>query len=203
MTFLPPNPLYVGPAAHTMTGSNKPVHRIVLHSTVSPCEQGGAAKVARYFRSPESGGSAHYVVDPGVVLQVVYDSVIAEHAPPNPHSLGIEMCDMPAGTLVRWDDPATDLHSTRKNPLRWIEPNHRKMLRRVALLTAELCLAYDVPVVFLSSADLVAGKHGITTHANVSMAWNQSTHWDPGLWPKRSFMRQVRKDVKRLKAAQA
>lgn len=193
-----PAPRYVGPAFHTTAGHNKPINRIVLHSTVSPCVPGGAEHIAAYFRSAVSGGSAHYVVDPSEVVQVVFDDEIAWHAPPNQHSLGIEMCDMPATSINRWDDPATDMHSTRKNPLRWLEPNHRRMLRRAARLTAELCLAYDVPVRFLSSKDLLAGAHGITTHANVSGAWHESTHWDPGVWPKRSFMRAVRNQVKTL-----
>lgn len=179
----PPKPRYLGPAAHTSPGENKPIHRIVLHSTVSPCQSGGAAATARYFRSSASSGSAHYVVDPTDTVQVVFDSVIAWHAPPNPNSLGIEMCDMP--TLL--------------NLLRWVDKNHRDMLKRAALLTAQLCVAYDVPPAFLSIRALKAGKHGITTHNNVSKAFGQSSHWDPGAWPKRLFMRMVRTEVARLK----
>src|SRR5690349_17271161 len=93
--FRAPAPPYLGPAAHTSEGDNRPINRIVIHSTVSPCEPGGARKIAAYFRGRGSGGSAHYVVDPGEVVQVVYDGVIAWHAPPNAHSLGIEMCDIP------------------------------------------------------------------------------------------------------------
>jgi hypothetical protein len=55
-----------------------------------------------------------------------------------------------------------------------------------------------VPVRFLSAQQLLAGEHGITTHANVTQAFHQSTHWDPGLWPKRAFMRQVRAFVDEL-----
>jgi hypothetical protein len=51
MTYPPPNPVYLGPAAHTSEGSNKPIDRIVIHATVSPCVEGGARNVARYFRS--------------------------------------------------------------------------------------------------------------------------------------------------------
>ena len=182
--YPPPSPPYLGPAAHTSAGDNKPIHRIVLHSTVSPCAPGGARQIAAYFRSPSAGGSAHYVVDPDEIVQVVKDSVIAWHAPPNSNSLGIEMCDMPNTTTAdRWNDAA-----------------HQKMLARVATLTAQLCLAYDVPAVFLTAADLQAGKRGITTHNNVSQAFHQSTHWDPGAWPQVKFMAAVRSEIARIKA---
>lgn len=171
----PPNPPYLGPAANHSGSGNKPIHRIVIHSTVSPCEPGGARNIAAYFRSESAGGSAHYVVDPAETVQSVYDGVIAWHAPPNSHSIGIEMCDYPSASSAK----------------RWRDGNHRRMLRRVARLTARLCLAYDVPIRFLSPADLKAGKHGITTHSNVSRAFRQSSHWDPGAWPRRAFMRQV------------
>lgn len=185
MTIAPPSPPYVGPAAHTSAGDNKPINRIVLHSTVGPCEPGQARHIAGYFRSPGSGGSAHYVVDPKETVQVVYDGVIAWHAPPNQHSIGIEMCDYPSSVTAN----------------RWKDANHKAMLDRVAELTARLCLAYGVPIQFLTSADLLAGKRGITTHNNVSQAWHQSTHWDPGMWPRWRFMRAVRKHARAIKKA--
>lgn len=182
MTFPPPSPPYLGPAAHTSPGSNKPINRIVIHSTVSPCREGQAVNTAAYFRSQAAIGSAHYVVDPGTVVQVVYDSVIAWHAPPNPHSLGVELCDMPGmGLAAR---------------LRWSDAEHRRTLRRAVRLVAQLCLAYDVPVEFLDPEALKAGKRGITTHANVSAAFHESTHWDPGDWPQLSFMGRVRRRVR-------
>lgn len=199
----PPSPLYLGPAAHTSSGSNQPVERVVIHMTVSPCVAGGARATARYFNSAAAAGSAHYIVDPAEVIQDVHDSVIAWHAPPNPRSLGIELCGYPSSTSdAAWMVPHDQRHGTV--PLwRWLQRDHRRMLNLAAELTAQLCLAYDVPIVFLTARDLVAGKHGITTHANVSAAWHQSTHWDPGLWPKRLFMARVRRHAVRLQKAAA
>ena len=191
VTVQPPSPKYLGPAAHTSAGDNKPINRIVIHSTVSACKPGGAEEIAAYFRSPKSGGSAHYVVDPAAEVQVVYDGVIAWHAPPNPNSLGIEMCDTPGP--VPNDPPGSARFKAAKRAWRWVQPNQQAMLKRTARLTAQLCAAYDVPTRFLSIDDLKAGKHGITTHNNVSQAFHQSTHWDPGFWPRRRFMRLVRK----------
>jgi N-acetylmuramoyl-L-alanine amidase CwlA len=180
-----PAPPYVGPAAHTSSGSNKPVNRVVIHSTVSPCEPGGARRIAAYFRSPSSGGSAHYVVDPGEVVQVVYDNVVAWHAPPNENSLGVELCDMPSATSAA----------------RWADKDHRAMLDRAAQLTAQLCLAYGVPPRFRTVVGLRLRRRGVTTHANVSKAFGQSSHWDPGAWPRAAFMRDVRRYYRATKRA--
>lgn len=198
MTYQPPSPRYLGPAAHTSTGSNKPIHRVVIHSTVSPCVPGGAENIARYFKTPQATGSAHYVVDPVEVVQVVYDSVIAWHAPPNDNSLGIEMCDNPGPVPTAKVGSAAYKAALRS--WRWIVPDQRRMLRRTAQLTAELCVAYSVPVRWLTPSDLLAGKHGITTHANVTAAWHQSTHWDPGFWPRRRFMMMVRAEAKKIRS---
>lgn len=203
MLYPAPNPPYLGPAAHITPGHNKPIDRVVIHMTVSPCVPGGARATARYFNGSSAGGSAHYIVDPAEVIQDVHDDSIAWHAPPNPHSLGIELCGYPSSTTEdAWMVPRDQRHGSV--PVwRWLAKDHRAMLNLAAELTAELCLAYGVPIVFLSARDLVAGKHGITTHANVSAAWHQSTHWDPGVWPTRLFMRRVRRHAARLEKAAA
>ena len=192
-----PSPPYAGPPAHYSAGNNKPIRRIVIHSAVCPCEPGRAKQVAAYFRSESSGGSAHYITDPTTTLQSAWDSVICWHAPPNSNSIGIEMCDTPGP--VPNDKPGTAAYKALKRAWRWIKPNQREMLRRTARLTARLCLAYDIPAVFLSVADLQANKEGITTHANVSLAFHKSTHWDPGFWPKRRFMKLVRQYIEKIK----
>lgn len=183
MTTTPPSPPYLGPAYRHGDNDNKPIRRIVIHSTVSPCELGGARNIAGYFRSSSAGGSAHYVVDPGEVVQVVYDSTVAYHAPPNQHSLGVELCDYPvAGSAARWKDR-----------------EHRLMLDRAAMLVAQLCLAYGVPGYYRNATQLRGGAHGVTTHAQVSEAFRQSSHWDPGAWPRRRFMRKVRRNIRQLR----
>ena len=179
-----PSPVYLGPAARDGGPGNKPIRRIVIHSTVSPCQRGGARNIARYFATTDRFASAHYVVDPGEVVQVVYDSTIAYHAPPNSGSLGVEMCEVPSQDLARW-----------------AEPNRSEMLDRTAQLVAELCLAYGVPVAHRGPIGLRLGRRGITTHANVGKAWGQTDHWDPGAWPRRDCMRAVRRYRRALRKA--
>jgi hypothetical protein len=180
--YPPPAPPYVGPASYKGGSNNKPIRRIVLHGTVSPTERGGARRIAAYFRSDAARGSAHYVVDPGEVVQVVYDSDVAYHDGVNVNSLGVEMCDPVEGPITRWDDRP-----------------HRQMLRRCARLTAELALAYDVPVRWVGVKALRAGRQGITDHDKMSKAFRKSTHWDLGAFRRYRFMRLVRAEVDRIK----
>lgn len=193
MNYYPaPTPPYLGPPARYSAGNNKPIARIVLHGTVSPTEVGGARKIAAYFRSTAAGGSAHYVVDPGEVVQVAYDSVVCWHAPPNANSLGVEMCDWVA-----------DGGRGAALPLsRWNHGDHAAMLARTARLVAQLCLAYDVPPRMVGPVGLRAGRRGICEHSDVAEAFKQSSHWDCGNFPRRRFVRMVRQYVAAAKAQQ-
>lgn len=176
-TIPPPTPPVVGgtPARHSGE-DNHPITRVVIHSAVMPCAPGAARKLAAWNSAGTTGGSWHYAVDPAETIQCSFDRFVCHHAPPNGHSIGIEMADMPSS-----------------NGARWLWRDQRRMLRRTARLTAELCLAYDLPLVFLGPAQLAAGRKGITTHAMVSDTWRQSSHWDPGAWPRKKFMRLVRR----------
>jgi len=142
--------------------------RVVIHSTVGGGFPGASASgmahsVAEYFARPSTGGSAHYVVDDANEEHCVPEDTIAWHAPPNEHSLGIEIASEPTFTREQWLDdrvwPAVEKAAARAN---------------------DLCDRYKIPKVKLSVADLLAGKHGICGHVDVSQAWHQSTHWDPG-----------------------
>jgi hypothetical protein len=187
MTSYPaPAPPYVGPPKRHSGHGNKPINRIVMHGTVSPCERGGARKIAAYFRSDSAGGSAHYIVDPGEAVQSAYDDLIAWHAPPNKNSIGVELCD-PVG------DSKGALPMSR-----WDGGNHADMLGIAARLVAALCLAYDVPAVFLSPADLKAGKRGLCEHSDVSQAFGQSSHWDLGNFPRATFLKAVKVEMKKI-----
>lgn len=184
MKIPPPNPPYLGPARNHGAATNRPLERIVIHETQSPCEPGAARATAAYFRTTTKDASAHYIVDPGEVVQSVYDSVVAYHAPPNEHSIGIELCGY---------------SDTDKG--RWKTANRRKMTALAQRLVAELCAAYGIPPRFRSARQLRAGKAGVTTHAQVSLAWGQTSHWDPGSWPRWSFMRGVRRELRAIRKA--
>lgn len=140
--------------------------RITVHCTVSPCVAGGAMVTAHYFHVETSRpASAHWVFDPKFSVRCLTDNTVGYHAPPNQHSLGYEMTD-PQG---------------KAKVARWRDANHLAMMARCARQVAADCKKYKIPVVKLSAADLRAGKHGIAGHADVSAAWHETTHTDPGL----------------------
>lgn len=173
MTTAPPNPPMIPARWH---GGAQTPKTIVIHGTVSPCALGGARAVAKFFATEDNKTSAHYVVDPGEVIQSVSDHVVAYHCGHNEDSIGIELCDPQAGSGARWGDK-----------------NHVAMLARAAELTARLCLAYDIPEIRVTPSALVAGKHGICGHVDMTNAFHQSTHTDPGPdFPWTDFIHQVK-----------
>jgi N-acetyl-anhydromuramyl-L-alanine amidase AmpD len=158
-------------------GSQSSVTRIVIHATVSPCKNGGARSIANYFATHRTG-SAHYVVDPGEIVQCVREGTIAYHAPPNTGSIGIELCDPQSGSATRWADT-----------------NHTAMFQHAAPLVAAIAKRWNVPLVKIGSTELRAGKHGICGHIDVSYAWHMTDHGDPmeaGPFPWARFMEMVK-----------
>ena len=173
------------PAVHTSAGSNLPITRIVIHGTVSPTSAGTARSVAKYFQSPGSGGSAQYVLDTAEIVRCVPDNVVAWHAPPNPHSIGVEFCDWVTwsqgnGKTVADIDPFWHGKTQAQFDNRWALPDWDKMLRLGATLIRALLLEHKLPPTRLSVADLLAGRQGICGHADISAAWHQTDHTDPG-----------------------
>lgn len=157
-------------AAHDSGHPNQPPTRYVVHATAGgrgyPAESapGVARGTAEYFTRSATPGSAHYVHDAGGAEEhCVPEDTIAWHAPPNPRSIGDEICADPDYTRDEWLSdavwPAVAASATR---------------------CRDVCDRYGIPKVKLTPADLLAGKSGICGHVDVSDAWHQSTHWDPG-----------------------
>lgn len=146
-------------------GGNLPVHRIVVHTMEAPEKGDTAESTARYFAAGSGGrqASAHYCVDNNSIVQCVKETDIAFHAPPNTGSIGIEHAGY-----------------ARQTPADWADPYSLAMLDYSARLAADLCLAYHLPIVKRSPADLKAGKQGLCGHVDVSYAFGLSTHTDPG-----------------------
>ena len=157
-------------AVHDSGPGNRPPTRYVVHATAGgrgyPRESaaGVAHATALYFRTQAAGGSAHYVHDAGGNEEhCVPEDVIAWHAPPNQHSIGDEICSEPSYTRDQWLSNAV-----------W------PAVRASALRCREVCDRYGLPKVKIGAADLLAGAHGVCGHVDVSNAWHQTTHWDPG-----------------------
>lgn len=176
-----PKPPYV--AARWHGGHQDVIKWIVLHSAVTPCQDGMAQSVAEDFahRPENNKASAHYAVDPHNRRQCVYDKTVAYHCGYNEGSIGVEMCEWPSQDIARWDDTA-----------------HRQLEVNTAHLVARLCLVYKVRPYYVNWLGLKAGIKGVTTHAEMSKAFKASSHWDPGAWRRLRFMREVRRHYRYL-----
>ena len=165
-------------------GRQSPIDLLVVHTMEAPERRDTAEQVARWFAGASAPrASAHYCIDADSVVQCVRDRDVAWHAPgANHNGLGLEHAGRARQTAREWRDPYSDA-----------------MLERSAKLAAEKCRRYGIPAVWLYPADLRAGRRGITSHVNVSLAFRRSSHTDPGRhFPVERYVRAVRR---RLRAA--
>lgn len=159
--------------------SGRRIDYIVIHDMEAPEKGETAENIARYFATTDTKASAHYNVDNNSIVQSVREQDIAYHAPPNLHSIGVEHAGY-----------------ARQSREEWLDAYGQDMLRLSARLVAELVLKYNLPVQWLSPDELRAGKRGITSHRNVSKAFGQSSHTDPGPdFPIGWYMDRVREAI--------
>lgn len=169
-------------AAHHSADPNLPPTRVVIHATCpdvgfpSASRAGRAVGTAGYLASISASGSAHYVCDATETVQYLGEDVIGWLAPPNGHSIGIEIC-ADGGSRASFNNP-----SHAYSPEQWLSPQVWLAVEKAAHLTQQICHRYAIPVRRLTVADLKAGQRGICGHADVSAAWHQSDHDDPGPW---------------------
>jgi hypothetical protein len=170
--FADPNPVpdtglppiaYV-PAKYWQWANRTSVDNIVMHSAEIGEFWSAAESVASYFHiGPPKPASAHLVVDVDSIVRCVPDEHIAFHAPPNARSIGIEQ----AGYAKQTRDE-------------WLDDYGQKMLQLVARLIAFEARKWSIPLVWLTPDDLIAGARGLCTHADMTAAFHESDHTDPG-----------------------
>lgn len=157
--------------------SGRAIDVVVMH-TMEIAERTGAARIcARWFQSRVSKVSAHYCVDAETVIQCVREKDIAWHARGgNADSIGVELAGFARQTARDWEDDYS-----------------LAVLFRASSVVADVCRRHRIPVRWLVAGDLVAGRRGLTSHAEVSRAFGKSDHWDPGPgFPIEEFLRRVR-----------
>jgi N-acetyl-anhydromuramyl-L-alanine amidase AmpD len=149
---------------HRTNASGRAIDLLVIH-TMEIAERDGAAEAcARWFASPASEVSAHFCVDAATTIQCVHEDDIAWHARGgNANSIGIELAGYAGQRALGWNDAYS-----------------RAVVERAAGLAAGLCERHGIPIRRLRAADLVAGRRGLTGHADISAAFHKSDHWDPG-----------------------
>lgn len=139
---------------------------IVLHSMESPEGLTTAEDVSRWAQTlpPDRKASWTYAADGNSIVQCVPELVVAYAAPGANHD-GIQI---------------EHAGRARQTPAEWLDKYSRPMLEQSALLSADICRRRNLPAIWLSPADLQAGRKGITSHRNVSLAFGRSNHTDPG-----------------------
>lgn len=142
-----------------------------MHDEESPTAQSAAS----WFANPKSEGSAHLCVDDTVTYRTLSDTTIPWGAQgANEKGFHIEQAGYAKWTETLWSK------------------RHRRTLQRAAYKTAAHCLKFKIPPRFVFAADLKAGRRGVTTHAQCTLAFGGS-HTDPGKsWPRHLFMGLVR-----------
>lgn len=180
MTVTPPNPVFIAARNH---GGTQDPRAVVMHGTVSHDDPGTARQIALWWNGPNSPDtSAHYIVDPGEVIQCVGDHTVAYHCGHNTGSIGVEMCDEQTGPASRWDDA-----------------DSTAIINRAAALVGRLCAAYGIEPRRPTVAELKAkGPHGVYGHNDSRLAFGNTTHSDPIDFPWDVFMPLVKAERDRL-----
>jgi hypothetical protein len=125
-----------------------------------------AEALGSYFKNgPVKPSSTTYNVDDDSIVQSVRDDQVAFHAPGvNGRSIGIEQAGY-----------------AKQSREEWLDPYGQRMLRLVAALVAAKAKQYGIPLVWLSPADILAGKKGLCQHVDVTHAYpEKNTHVDCG-----------------------
>jgi N-acetyl-anhydromuramyl-L-alanine amidase AmpD len=149
---------------YTKSG-NRQIDLIVIHDMEMPEKGDTAESCAQFFHRGGSQASAHYCVDNDSVVQCVRDMDIAWAAPgANHQGLHFEHAGYARQTAEDWSDAYS-----------------QQMLSVSAALVAEKCKEFNIPMAFVAGTELRKGYRGITTHWEITKAFNTAGgHTDPG-----------------------
>ncbi|QEM41576.1 lysin A, N-acetylmuramoyl-L-alanine amidase domain [Gordonia phage Forza] len=195
MTFqdLTKTPIRNGGTSGMWNSANNTKQVIVIHDT----ESGNAAGALSWMRSQQNG-SYHVLVDTdGDVFRMVPDNRQSWSAAAKGNQIGLHIC---ATGYASWRLRAMKLvtgsrlilppineqdgicakqtRARKANAIKWM--NYPQMLEQIAQQVARWSKDYGIPLVVLSVADVKAGKKGICGHNEISLAFRQSDHTDPG-----------------------
>jgi hypothetical protein len=178
---------YLQAEGYTRGRPDGPPIWLVFH-TMEVAETSGAAEAtARYFQNPTDGRqvSSHTCVDVNSAVQCVRVSDTAWCAgnrPGNRRGIHIEQ----AGTA-------------RQTAAQWRDSYSQAMIRRVAAIHARDCLRFAIPLRWLTVDQIKAARKGFCTHNDLRLAFDVTTHWDPGPnYPKAQVLSLFRTEVTKL-----
>ncbi|MCL1870992.1 MAG: N-acetylmuramoyl-L-alanine amidase [Promicromonosporaceae bacterium] len=165
------------PSPNKYTGRTKPIRLIVIHDMEVAEVSTAAESVARGFANPARMASAHVCVDNDSSVRCVDDGDTAWAAPgANSDGLQLEMAGYASQGAAGWSDAYS-----------------QATLERAAQQVAAWCKQYGIQARRLSVPEVQNGAtKGICGHIDVSNAFHESTHTDPGLtFPWDAFLARV------------
>lgn len=158
-------PITQQPTRKYTPANGRPIDLVVIHTMECPENSSRAEWCATYLRDSNRTASAHFYLDDDSIVQGVDVKNVAWAAPGgNRQGIQLEHAGYAAQNPTQWDDDYS-----------------RRMLDLSARLTAWLCTTYNIPVTWVTAADLRKGARGITSHAEISKAFRLTDHTDPGV----------------------
>lgn len=156
---------------------DRPVSLVAIHTAEGART---AESLGEYFYREDIQASSHVGIDQNKVLQYVpYERSAWTLRSGNPISDNAELCGFAAWSRDTWLN------------------QYGSMLRLAAQWARERCLARDIPMVALSSADVAIGHWGIIGHDDWTYGMHDGTHTDPGVtFPWDVFMEMVNEEGK-------
>jgi hypothetical protein len=141
------------------------VRLIVIHDMEAVEGPQTAENVAKYFQNPDKPSSAHICVDNNSIVQCVHDSDVA-YAAPGANKDGIQIELAGYGYQTRTE---------------WLDSYGIALLALGSDAVAQYCLKFSVPPIKLTVGQVADGvTKGICGHVDVTNAFHQSDHQDPG-----------------------
>lgn len=170
LTLAPPTKVHEDRMGATKTSG--PNRLIVLHTTegwegVDRAEQLAAACTQRGDRPSGSGfygSSYHYVIDTDRVIPLVPENRVSYSAP-GANNDGIHVVFPGKAGQTRAD---------------WLDTISAAYIEQCAELMVWISKRTGIPLVFLTAAEVVAGKWGFCDHGTISRAYKRTDHTDVG-----------------------
>lgn len=150
---------------------------LVIHAAEVRESMAAAEWLMKYCANNDRVASWHYAVDGDSITQSVVEADVAYHAPgANSNGIGVELA-------------VPGMPSARQ----WADPYCQSMLTLASWLFAGLCARHKIEPFYVDASGLLEKRRGITTHAQVSLAFKRSDHMDPGPdFPMEAFVAKIK-----------